>query len=83
MGTMKVRPAVWMRPHYGFVGLLIALFALALRIQSAHVAIGVIGILVCAVGLFFVGRATDKRTARIERLNMVMFALLFTLMMFN
>jgi hypothetical protein len=72
-----------MRPHYGFVGLLVALFAIALGVQSAHVAIGVVGVLVCAVGLFFVGRATDSRTAKLERLNMVMFALLFTLMMFN
>lgn len=83
MGTMKVRPAVWMRPHYGFVGLLVVLFAIALRIQTAHVAIGAIGILVCVVALFFVGRATDSCTARLERLNMVMFAMLFTLMMFN
>lgn len=82
MGTMKVRPAVWMRPHYGFVGLLIALFALALRIQTAHGAIGAIGILVCVVALFFVGRATDPRTAKLERINMAMFALLFSLLMF-
>lgn len=83
MGTMKARHAVWMRPHYGFVGLLIVLFAIALRIPTAHAAIGIVGILVCVVALFFVGRATDSSTAKIERANMVMFALLFLLLTFN
>lgn len=83
MGTMKVRPAVWMRPHYGFVAVLLTLFVVALRMQGARVELGVAGILVCVAALFFVGRATDSRTAKLERLNMAMFAVLFTLTMFN
>lgn len=83
MGTMKARHAVWMRPHYGFVGLLVVLFAIALGIPTTHAAIGIVGCLVCVLALFFVGRGTDPRTTKIERLNMVMFAVLFALMMFN
>lgn len=83
MGTMKARPTVWARPHYGFVAVLLVLFAVALCYQSTHVVIGAVGILVCVVGLFYVGRGTDSRTIKIERLNMAMFAVLFTLTMFN
>lgn len=82
MGTMKARHAVWMRPHYGFVGLLIALFAIALSIPTAHAAIGIVGFLVCMVALFYVGRVTDPRTAKVERINMVLFGLLFLLLCF-
>lgn len=82
MGTMKARHAVWMRPHYGFVGLLIVLFGTALRIPTAHAVIGIIGFLVCVVALFFVGRATDPSTAKVERINMVLFGLLFLLLTF-
>lgn len=85
MGTMKDRLPVLARPHMAFIGVLSALFCLAIPIQipMAHTFIGVAGIAVCVCALFFVGRHTDQRTAKIERANMVMFAILFSLLTFN
>lgn len=85
MGTMKVGRALLMRPHSGIVVGLGCLFWFAVPFQSqtAHVVIGVLGILLSFVALFFVGRNTDRWTSRCERFNMLALAILFALIIFN
>lgn len=85
MGTMKARPLVLWRPHYTYVLVLIALFwsAVVVTVEHAHAVIGLIGVLICAGSLFHIGRHTSHAVASVERLNTLMFAILFSLLMFN
>jgi len=85
MGTMKTTRALLMRPHSGIVVGLLSLcwIAVPFNSQMAHAIIGTLGILLSVVSLLFVGRNTDRWTARFERFNMVAFVVCFALLINN
>lgn len=82
MGTMKrtALPApasLVKRPHSLMVVVLSLLLWLHVAFKPYSVWFGVIGILVCLIGFAFVGRNTDSLTAKIERVNVIAFVLIF------
>ena len=84
-GTSKVLPAtvsLLKRPHTGLTLALGALVWSPLFIGN-QTAVGVGGAVLSLVCLLFVGRDTDRCTARLERFNMLAFSVLFSLLALN
>jgi len=83
---MKVgMPAYLMRPHSLAVAVLVVLFALAVVVPGvwSHRLIGGLGVSVCCTAVCYVGRDTLPIVTKLERINMVMFCLLFVLLICN
>jgi hypothetical protein len=82
MGTMKrtalpASTATIKRPHSLIVVVLSLLLWFYLAFKSHSLLIGGVGLIACLIGFAFVGRNTDSLTSKIERGNVVLFALIF------
>lgn len=82
MGTMKrtalpASTATIKRPHSLIVVVLSLLLWFYLAFKSHSLLIGCVGLIACLIGFAFVGRNTDSITSKLERGNVVLFALIF------
>lgn len=69
--------ALLRRPHSLLVPALFALVLLYAQLPEYHAAFGTVGTGVSLIGFWFVGRNTDRATAKLERMNMVLCVILF------